>query len=88
VVDDGPGIPAALLPDVFDRFARADTSRSRAAGSTGLGLSIVDAVVQAHGGRVEVDSGPGRTVFTVTLPARAPAAGSGLAPGTSGKRPV
>jgi two-component system OmpR family sensor kinase len=88
VADDGPGIPAALLPDVFDRFARADTSRSRAAGSTGLGLSIVDAVVQAHGGRVEVDSAPGRTVFTVTLPARAPAAGSGLAAGASGKTPV
>jgi two-component system OmpR family sensor kinase len=69
VADDGPGIPAALLPDVFDRFARADTSRSRAAGSTGLGLSIVDAVIQAHGGRVEVASRPGRTVFTVTLPA-------------------
>jgi two-component system, OmpR family, sensor kinase len=68
VIDDGPGIPAALLPDVFDRFARADTSRSRAAGSTGLGLSIVDAVTQAHGGAVAVTSRPGRTEVTVTLP--------------------
>jgi two-component system OmpR family sensor kinase len=68
VTDDGPGIPEALLPDVFDRFARADTSRSRAAGSTGLGLSIVAAVVQSHGGTVDVSSRPGRTEFTVTLP--------------------
>jgi two-component system, OmpR family, sensor kinase len=69
VTDDGPGIPEALLPDVFDRFARADTSRSRAAGSTGLGLAIVAAVVEAHHGSVTVTSRPGRTEFTVTLPA-------------------
>ncbi|MCB5910817.1 HAMP domain-containing histidine kinase [Streptomyces sp. SF28] len=68
VEDDGPGIPAALLPDVFERFVRGDASRSRAAGSTGLGLAIVQAVVTAHGGTVGVDSVPGRTVFTVTLP--------------------
>jgi two-component system OmpR family sensor kinase len=68
VADNGPGIPPALLPDVFDRFARADTSRSRAAGSTGLGLAIVAAVVEAHHGAVDVASRPGRTVFTVTLP--------------------
>jgi two-component system OmpR family sensor kinase len=69
VADDGPGIPESLLPDVFDRFARADTSRSRAAGSTGLGLSIVDAVTHSHGGRVELSSRPGRTEVTVILPA-------------------
>ena len=69
VADDGPGIPAALMPDVFERFARGDTSRSRAAGSTGLGLAIVAAVVEAHDGTVTVDSRPGRTAFTVTLPA-------------------
>jgi two-component system OmpR family sensor kinase len=68
VADDGPGIPAELLPEVFERFARGDTSRSRAAGSTGLGLAIVAAVVAAHHGTVDVDSGPGRTVFTVRLP--------------------
>ncbi|MGG7572445.1 sensor histidine kinase [Streptomyces sirii] len=68
VQDDGPGIPAELLPHVFERFARGDASRSRAAGSTGLGLAIVQAVVAAHGGTVEVASVPGRTVFTVTLP--------------------
>ncbi|MER7991294.1 HAMP domain-containing sensor histidine kinase [Streptomyces noursei] len=75
VQDDGPGIPAALLPHVFERFARGDASRARAAGSgrgggsTGLGLAIVQAVVAAHDGTVAVASVPGRTVFTVTLPA-------------------
>jgi two-component system, OmpR family, sensor kinase len=68
VADDGPGVPAALRPHVFERFARGDASRSRSAGSTGLGLAIVHAVVTAHGGQVTVDSGPGRTVFTVRLP--------------------
>ncbi|HTY73114.1 MAG TPA: HAMP domain-containing sensor histidine kinase [Actinomycetes bacterium] len=72
VSDDGPGIPPALLPDVFERFARGDGSRSRAAGSTGLGLAIVAAVVEAHGGAVEVRSRPGETVFTVRLPLAPP----------------
>jgi two-component system OmpR family sensor kinase len=76
VVDAGPGIPAELQPHIFERFARGDSSRSRAAGSTGLGLSIVHAVVTAHGGRVTMNSEPGRTQFTVILPlvARSPAA--------------
>ena len=73
VQDDGPGIPAQLLPHVFERFARGDASRSRSAGSTGLGLAIVQAVVTAHGGRVEVRSVPGCTVFAVHLPAVLPA---------------
>jgi two-component system OmpR family sensor kinase len=68
VTDDGPGIAPELQPQVFNRFVRGDTSRSRAAGSTGLGLSIVAAVVSAHGGDVTVSSRPGRTVFTVRLP--------------------
>jgi two-component system OmpR family sensor kinase len=68
VTDDGPGIPADLLPHVFERFARGSASRSRENGSTGLGLSIVDAVVAAHRGRVRVTSRPGQTAFTVWLP--------------------
>ncbi len=69
VQDDGPGIPPALVPRVFERFSRGDASRSRRAGSTGLGLALVRALVNAHGGEVGVESAPGRTVFTVSLPA-------------------
>ena len=68
VADDGPGVPPELREHVFERFARGDASRSRAAGSTGLGLSIVHAVVAAHGGTVTLTSAPGLTVFTVRLP--------------------
>ncbi len=68
VRDSGPGIDDALLPTVFERFVRGDGSRSRAAGSTGLGLAIVAAVVDAHGGRVEVSSSAEGTVFRVILP--------------------
>ncbi|MGL4744521.1 MAG: sensor histidine kinase [Dermatophilaceae bacterium] len=68
VSDDGPGIPDGLQPRVFERFIRGDDSRSRAHGSTGLGLSIVAAVGAAHGGRVEVWSRPGDTTFSVFLP--------------------
>ncbi|WIA99113.1 HAMP domain-containing sensor histidine kinase [Curtobacterium sp. MCBA15_012] len=75
VRDDGQGIDPAFVPKLFERFARADSSRSRSAGSTGLGLAIVDAVVQAHGGSVTVTSEPGDTVFTVHLPAVRPGAG-------------
>jgi two-component system, OmpR family, sensor kinase len=72
ITDDGPGIPPELLPDLFERFTRGDTSRARdleAAGkSTGLGLAIVDAVVAAHGGSISVTSRPGRTRFAIYLP--------------------
>jgi two-component system OmpR family sensor kinase len=70
VSNDGPGIPASLLPELFERFTRADTSRSHAtnASSTGLGLAIVDAVVGAHGGAVLVTSRPGMTRFAIVLP--------------------
>ena len=70
VCDDGPGIPAELLPTVFERFTRGDPSRVRRAGasSTGLGLAIVRAVVEAHGGTAELDSRPGRTCITIRLP--------------------
>jgi two-component system OmpR family sensor kinase len=77
VTDHGPGIPPEIADQVFERFTRADVSRSRtpgasSGGSTGLGLAIVAAVVEAHHGRVEVDSQPGRTRFAVTLPLAAP----------------
>jgi len=80
VTDAGPGIPAELQPHIFERFARGDSSRSRAAGSTGLGLSIVHAVVTAHGGTVSVASAPGRTEFTVRLPLVPPADAAGGSP--------
>ncbi|MCU1570685.1 MAG: sensor histidine kinase [Naasia sp.] len=76
VADDGPGIAPAVRETLFERFARADASRARATGSTGLGLAIVRGVVEAHGGTVGVESRPGETVFTVTLPP----AHAGLAP--------
>ncbi len=69
VADDGPGIPADLLPGVFERFTRADASRTRDSGGAGLGLALVEAIVSAHGGHVGVTSHPGETVFTVSLPA-------------------
>ncbi|WP_231388081.1 ATP-binding protein [Mycobacterium sp. 360MFTsu5.1] len=70
VSDNGPGIPADVLPDIFERFARGDESRSRAAGSTGLGLAIAQAVAKAHRGTIAVDSSPNGSAFTVMLPAR------------------
>lgn len=65
VHDDGPGIPAALVPHVFDRFVHHAASPT--AGS-GLGLSIVAAIVHAHGGKVGLASRPGATEFTLTFP--------------------
>lgn len=68
VRDNGPGVPENLMPVLFQRFSRGDGARNRAAGSTGLGLAIADAVVGAHGGRIEVTSRPGATTFAVWLP--------------------
>ena len=69
VHDDGPGLPAGLSEHVFERFTRGDSSRTRASGGVGLGLSLVSAIVQAHDGSARVSSEPGSTTFTVTLPA-------------------
>jgi len=91
VRDTGQGIDPEFLPKLFERFARADSSRSRTVGSTGLGLAIVAAVVQAHGGRVEVTSEPGDTVFTVHLPrdpAAAAAAAGSVASSSSSAEPA
>ncbi|WP_019135893.1 sensor histidine kinase [Cellulomonas massiliensis] len=68
VADDGPGIPESLRGRLFQRFTRGDGSRHRASGSTGLGLSIAQAVVAAHGGTITTEDGPGAT-FVVRLPA-------------------
>lgn len=69
VADDGPGMTEQDAEHVFDRFFRAEGSRSRSTGGSGLGLSIVAAVVEAHGGIVELDTAPGEgTSFTVWLP--------------------
>lgn len=68
VADDGPGIPEPLRPEIFERFARGDSSRSRREGSTGLGLAIVAAVVKAHDGTIDVTSAPGGTEFVVHFP--------------------
>ncbi len=68
VADNGPGIPAAFLPDVFKRFARADSAREHTSGESGLGLAIVEAIVHAHGGTITATSEPGSTAFTVRIP--------------------
>lgn len=69
VEDSGEGIDPAFLPHIFERFTRADAARSGSDGTTGLGLSIVDAIAASHGGSVSVESRPGRTRFEVRLPA-------------------
>ena len=69
VSDTGPGIDAKDLPRVFERLYRADGSRSRSTGGAGIGLSIVKAIVEAHGGTVRAESEPGRgTRFVISLP--------------------
>jgi two-component system, OmpR family, sensor histidine kinase TrcS len=71
VADDGPGIDADLLPRLFERFVRADPSRTNGSG-IGLGLAIVSSIVKAHHGSVTAESTEGRTVFRVQLPLIAP----------------
>lgn len=68
VRDDGPGIEPGVRETLFARFARGDSSRTRATGGTGLGLAITKAIVDGHGGSIAVDSEPGDTVFTVRIP--------------------
>lgn len=69
VADEGPGMSRDDLDRIFERFYRPDASRSRSRGGVGLGLSIVAAVAEAHGGRVEAESQPGRgATFRILLP--------------------
>jgi two-component system, OmpR family, sensor kinase len=71
VHDDGPGFPTDLAEHAFERFARGDVARSRGReGGAGLGLSLVQAIVAAHGGSVHLSTCPGSTEVTVSLPSR------------------
>jgi len=78
VADSGPGIPPEHLPHIFDRFYKADTSRAGTIvpSGSGLGLSIVQAIVRQHGGGVRADNAPGGgAVFELLLPAACPSSG-------------
>jgi hypothetical protein len=69
VVDQGVGIASEHLPRLFQRFSQLETGNTRSAGGTGLGLSISKALVEAHGGRIGVESAPGQgSIFWFTLP--------------------
>jgi signal transduction histidine kinase len=68
VVDTGDGIAPEHVPHVFDRFYKVDTSRTNASAGSGLGLSIAKAIIERHGGTIEVTSVPGRTEFRIVLP--------------------
>jgi signal transduction histidine kinase len=69
VKDTGIGISPADLPFIFERFYRADTSRSRATGGSGIGLAIAKSLTEAHGGRIQARSEPGKgSEFIVVLP--------------------
>jgi two-component system OmpR family sensor kinase len=73
VADEGPGLAPDVAGRIFERFYRGDPARTRASGGSGLGLSIVAAVAEAHGGRVSVDTAPGRGArFIVELPTARP----------------
>ncbi|MEJ7843543.1 MAG: ATP-binding protein [Rubrobacter sp.] len=86
VCDTGPGIPAEHLPNVFEHFYRADGARSRSAGGSGIGLAVVKQLVEAHGGRVWVESPPGRgATFGLALPAAPAAPRPNVRPGGHGK---
>jgi hypothetical protein len=84
VQDDGPGIPPDVMPRIFDPFF---TTKGKGEG-TGLGLSIAHQIVEKHGGRIVVESAPGRTRFEVSLPITRPEGVPSLRPGagfSSGK---
>ena len=77
IADHGCGIEKTHLPRLFERFYRVDRARSRELGGTGLGLSIVKHIVSAHGGRVEVESMPGKgSTFSIFLPLNIPLSNS------------
>jgi signal transduction histidine kinase len=76
VTDNGPGIPAAQLEHIFERFTRGDAGLTQRVGGTGLGLAISKSLVELHGGTIEVDSTPGEgSTFRFRLPSHPPTAG-------------
>lgn len=84
VVDHGEGIEPQHVARIFERFYRVDKGRSRQVGSTGLGLSIVRHISQAHGGRVEVESQPGKgSTFRIILPKAPPRSGEAMSGATT-----
>ena len=75
VHDEGPGMQPDDAAHAFERFWRSDPSRTRTSGGAGLGLAIVAAIAEAHGGRAAVETTPGQgATFTVRLPTREPPA--------------
>jgi two-component system, OmpR family, sensor histidine kinase BaeS len=87
VSDTGEGIEAEDLPHIFDRFYRADRSRTRATGGRGLGLTISKGLVEAHGGSLTVESTPGKgSRFCFALPAFSEEAPAEKQPGSSGEQ--
>ena len=69
VSDDGIGISPEDLPHIFERFYRADKSRSRSTGGSGVGLAVAKAIIEAHGGTIFAESEPGKgSSFTFALP--------------------
>jgi len=73
VEDEGCGVPPQALSRIFDRFARADSARTRAAGGVGLGLAITDAIAKAHGGTCSATSTVAGSIFALRLPGFTPA---------------
>ena len=89
VADTGPGMTSEQAAHVFERFYRSDPSRSRLHGGAGLGLSIVSAIVAAHGGTVTATSEPGRgTTFTVRIPVSPAVASPPVVPAALGTAPI
>lgn len=89
VADDGHGIPVAHLPHVFERFYRVDPARARAGGGTGLGLTIVQSIAEAHGGSVTVRNGHfGGAEFEIRLPAARAPDGDPIGPTRPAEDPV
>jgi signal transduction histidine kinase len=86
VADEGSGISPDAIATIFERFARADPSRSRGREGVGLGLAIVDAIAKSHGGRCTVESSPAGSTFTLALPGFTH--GPGGAPAAEGEQPA